>query len=390
MENFLHIFSHQQEGLYPMLTELDHTFNIEGIYEQLFYEFNKLSDTQKALYAPDDVLPGDYNYSSYNNANTNSVATYSNSSCQRVQYNMSGDEMAYKAAHGLTMLSHSGQRYGEQKQQARHASSSNGNGSVAAANWQTHNNQQTHHHQQQVVEQVLMQPGYNQQQQITVKRDENFGDTQRGQKRSIDNHHLVKREVRQEQKVIQHNATLNHNNQYVLKLQTPDFQNSVKADQRIQHAHRQQHHHQVKRHEHNPPVYKQFMNPPSKVNEALEELINWIKTTSGFWPPNRMLDWVEEEKKYKEGKPEGQRPIKTAYRRFGDHLDSANKERYTEDNAKNHGFLERKHRMKVWKSVEGTPIELLYRTLELLSLYTTIIARFMPSDGQPMAKMVKH
>ena len=58
-----------------------------------------------------------------------------------------------------------------------------------------------------------------------------------------------------------------------------------------------------------------------------------------------------------------QKPVKTSYRRFGDSLDQEYKRLYGEDEAKRQGKLERKHRMKIWKEVEGTMIEVKFKAL---------------------------
>lgn len=359
MENFIHTFIDRETGLYPMLRELDQTFNFTDIFNALvqYYNNEMCDDSLRQLYSPDDGSAQALQLATA----ANNVTTYKIFQ-DTTQTDLSGDDMAYRAAQELTNLKNSS--FHEWKPMAavpgrpRHDtpiqncnvtaapmqdySMNQGTGYMQAISWGDPNANQrasgSRAHNQ--VEQVLLQG----QQTVTLPVP-SFGPGH--QIDHIQNQHINKRDHRGD----------------VIKLPGHGIKEETKDLRVMPHCNRSL-----------PllPTDTFHMQEPSKYKSGTwKEAFDLLNAIRHF---NSSIDastvnytfsqWINAATS---AKPD-QKPVKTSYRRFGDSLDQEYKRLYGEDEAKRQGKLERKHRMKIWKEVEGTMIEVKFKALELEAL----------------------
>lgn len=339
MNNFVSIFADQQTGLFPMLKELNTNFQIEDVIAKLYDYYTHMSEEDKQLYAIQEIQSVEY--------------------CSSFSYiDLSGDAMGYRAVQALsnTQKSHNIANYAhnDQKPMATvqpriqaavpattmcnttdnifdQATGYSANSNMRAVSWDTipsgNPNSNT------LVEQALMQASHPSQQVtlqpptfVTTGQHEHVV-ARKSHKRDACGE--IKMEVKEPTGLLQfpHYVTNSLQTEYAFKPST------------------------IKRE-----------GITGKLLDDIQEYINWIDRTS---VKNRgMLEWMHSET---DGRPE-QKPIKTDYRRFGDDLDTEHRRIYGEEEAKRRNLLERKYRMKKWKEVQGTKVELRYKALELKAL----------------------
>lgn len=359
---FINTFIDRETGLCPMLYELDSTFRMHDIFDKLAeYYNNETTDAIRQLYAPEERAPQAHQVQ-YGQGNMAYILQ------DTTQKDLSGDAMGYRAAHELDpMLAQP--KYSELKPTAAVlgrqrvetiptsmacASTSNqpdfsfgvpASGSyMRAIQWDgSHAGSSTSTN---LVEQALMQAPM-QSTQLTLQPPTFHPldhSSALGMKRDHRGDIIKAHGIKQERDLgLIHHA--NHTNRSSLILQTPF--NTIKSDYQLKHE----------------PVKFKSDNWKEAVDllKSIKAFINCIESTTCRFS---FSAWINAETS---AKPD-QKPVKTAYRRFGDALDIEYKRLYGEDEAKRQGKLERKHRMKIWKEVEGTMIEVKYRGLELESL----------------------